>query len=74
MSAIKYMIYEVKQIEVHIPSDDFYARSGDSSNETINILNPLEECDSFDEGVRRLDTGQLGRKGTFTVLPIIQFK
>jgi len=77
MSAIKYMIYEVKQIEVHVSSSDFYARRGDSQEETINTLIPLEECDSFDNGVDRLKTGYINNhfgKGTFTVLPIIEFQ
>jgi hypothetical protein len=66
---MKYQICSIESKEVHVPSDSYYARSGDSSTESIRVINPFSELfDSFEEALAAAKTCGLGE---YTILPII---
>lgn len=68
-----FKIYKIENKEVYTPSDDYYARRGDSSIDTIRVL---VECDTFsnmEDALNALKSDNYSN-GDYTILPIYTVK
>lgn len=77
---IQFEVYEILLKEIHVPSSDFYSKSGDSMTSDIEILEYHSTCDTKDkaiEYVKELYEAHIqrsDRKPTkFTILEVFQF-
>lgn len=71
-----YQIIKLTSKEVHVPSQDYYARNGESQNDTVNTFKYLELFDTENEAIHYLDniksTDQFYEyfKGSYIILPV----
>lgn len=77
---MKVRVYKIITKSVHAPSDDYY-RAGESQTTDIEVLDYINEFDSYDEAalyLNNLKEEYLSfdrnnyRKGTYTILPIFE--
>jgi hypothetical protein len=52
---IKFKIYIVQSKTVHVPSSDYYAKGGESSEDTIEHLSFVDEFNTLEEAEKDLE-------------------
>lgn len=71
-----YQIIKLISKEVHVPSDDYYARKNESSNGDINTFEYSELFDTENEAIHYLDNIKTSdeyykySKGNYIILPV----
>lgn len=69
-----YTIYEIKERDVHVPSEDYYSRGG-SQTETIKTLVETQSFATMEEAINVLEDPENDYyKGEYTILPVFTKK
>lgn len=67
-----FIIYWIKDKDIHVPSQDYYARNNDSSTDTIDVLNQMQTFDTYEEAEQNLlnpPEDSEWQKGIYVILP-----
>ncbi len=62
----------IKEMEVCIPSTDYYSYKEDWQTETVNVLTFADEFDSEEEAIKSLE--HTGKGVEYTILPFYKIK